>query len=237
MPPIHGSRKDGNHPVARPLQRGHAQNLSMSRLQTSAPAKVNLTLRVLSRRPDGYHELASLVAFATVGDDLLLEPAATIELEVVGPMGPAAGIKSDNLVLKAARAFAGSRTRAASGSLCADEEFAERCRTWRRLERRCGRSASARSIEWARDRRFARCRRGSDGWRRRSGMHGASCPIDSRDRRRTFVTGRSPGTRCGHRFSGNGCGNERRLSRTYVDQCRTWTLSAGTDTHSPRCPA
>jgi 4-diphosphocytidyl-2-C-methyl-D-erythritol kinase len=106
MPPIHGSRKDGNHPVARPLQRGHAQNLSMSRLQTSAPAKVNLTLRVLSRRPDGYHELASLVAFATVGDDLLLEPAATIELEVVGPMGPAAGIKSDNLVLKAARAFA-----------------------------------------------------------------------------------------------------------------------------------
>jgi 4-diphosphocytidyl-2-C-methyl-D-erythritol kinase len=78
----------------------------MSRLQTSAPAKVNLTLRVLMQRPDGYHELASLVAFATVGDDLSLEPAAAIGLEVGGPMAPAAGIKSDNLVLRAARAFA-----------------------------------------------------------------------------------------------------------------------------------
>ena len=65
-----------------------------------------MTLRVLMRRLDGYHELASLVAFATVGDDLSLEPAAAIELEVGGAMAPAAGIKSDNLVLRAARAFA-----------------------------------------------------------------------------------------------------------------------------------
>jgi 4-diphosphocytidyl-2-C-methyl-D-erythritol kinase len=78
----------------------------MSRLQAAAPAKVNLTLRVLMRRPDGYHELASLLAFATVSDELSLEPAATVELEVGGPMGPAAGVKSNNLVLKAARAFA-----------------------------------------------------------------------------------------------------------------------------------
>jgi 4-diphosphocytidyl-2-C-methyl-D-erythritol kinase len=88
------------------MQRGHAQILSMSRLQTAAPAKVNLTLRVLTRRPDGYHELASLVAFATVSDELSLEPAPTIGLDVDGPMGPAAGVRSDNLVLKAARAFA-----------------------------------------------------------------------------------------------------------------------------------
>ena len=37
-----------------------------------APAKVNLTLRVLGRRADGYHELESLVAFADLADRLTL---------------------------------------------------------------------------------------------------------------------------------------------------------------------
>ena len=43
-------------------------------LATRAPAKINLTLHVLGRRADGYHELESLVAFAGTGDDLRLEP-------------------------------------------------------------------------------------------------------------------------------------------------------------------
>ena len=43
-----------------------------------APAKVNLTLRVLGRRADGYHEMESLVAFADFGDRLTLFAAAAI---------------------------------------------------------------------------------------------------------------------------------------------------------------
>ncbi|MGE3625608.1 MAG: 4-(cytidine 5'-diphospho)-2-C-methyl-D-erythritol kinase, partial [Hyphomicrobiales bacterium] len=42
----------------------------MSRLHEFAPAKINLTLKVLGRRADGYHELHSLVAFPSVGDRL-----------------------------------------------------------------------------------------------------------------------------------------------------------------------
>jgi 4-diphosphocytidyl-2-C-methyl-D-erythritol kinase len=70
-----------------------------------APAKVNLTLRVLGRRPDGYHELESLVAFADVGDALTFARDATLTLAVSGPTAPSAGAVADNLVLKAARAL------------------------------------------------------------------------------------------------------------------------------------
>ncbi|MEX0590333.1 MAG: 4-(cytidine 5'-diphospho)-2-C-methyl-D-erythritol kinase, partial [Xanthobacteraceae bacterium] len=78
----------------------------MARLQSTAPAKVNLTLRVLARRADGFHDLASLVTFAAIGDTLTLEPGAALDLAVEGPMAAAAGAKAENVVLKAARELA-----------------------------------------------------------------------------------------------------------------------------------
>jgi 4-diphosphocytidyl-2-C-methyl-D-erythritol kinase len=71
-----------------------------------APAKVNLTLRVIGRRADGYHEIESLVAFAGVGDALTFTPGGALALSVGGPTAAAAGEIADNLVLKAARALA-----------------------------------------------------------------------------------------------------------------------------------
>jgi len=71
-----------------------------------APAKVNLTLHVLGRRADGYHEIESLVAFAGVGDRLTFQPGRQLELAVQGPTGAAAGETADNLVVKAAQALA-----------------------------------------------------------------------------------------------------------------------------------
>ncbi|WP_201861108.1 4-(cytidine 5'-diphospho)-2-C-methyl-D-erythritol kinase [Microvirga soli] len=71
-------------------------------LATRAPAKINLTLHVLKRRDDGYHDLESLVAFAGTGDDLRLEPARTLALKVSGPTAPLAGSDASNLVMKAA---------------------------------------------------------------------------------------------------------------------------------------
>jgi 4-diphosphocytidyl-2-C-methyl-D-erythritol kinase len=72
----------------------------------TAPAKVNLTLRVLGRRADGYHDIESLVVFAGVGDHLTFTPGRPLALEVSGPTAAASGDVSDNLVLKAARALA-----------------------------------------------------------------------------------------------------------------------------------
>lgn len=71
-----------------------------------APAKINLTLRVIGRRPDGYHEIESLVAFAGVGDTLTFTPGRALALTVDGPTAAASGSIDDNLVLKAARALA-----------------------------------------------------------------------------------------------------------------------------------
>lgn len=71
-----------------------------------APAKVNLTLRVLGRRRDGYHDIASLVAFAQIGDRLTFRPGGSFKLTVRGPAAKAAGPLANNLVLKAARALA-----------------------------------------------------------------------------------------------------------------------------------
>jgi 4-diphosphocytidyl-2-C-methyl-D-erythritol kinase len=72
-------------------------------LVENAPAKVNLTLRVLSRRADGYHELESLVVFAGCGDRLTFIPGDELALDVGGPRAAHAGETADNLVLKAAR--------------------------------------------------------------------------------------------------------------------------------------
>jgi 4-diphosphocytidyl-2-C-methyl-D-erythritol kinase len=68
-----------------------------------ARAKVNLTLRVVGRRVDGYHDLDSVVAFAECADRLTLSGGPELQLEVTGPLAAACGELSDNLVLKAAR--------------------------------------------------------------------------------------------------------------------------------------
>jgi len=65
-------------------------------LAAAAPAKVNLTLRVLRRRDDGYHEIESLVAFADFGDRLSLSPGGELTLQVSGPSAAAAGDGADN---------------------------------------------------------------------------------------------------------------------------------------------
>lgn len=66
-----------------------------------APAKVNLALRVLDRRRDGYHNIESLVAFASIGDELALKPGPNLALTVRGRFAKASGPMADNLVLRA----------------------------------------------------------------------------------------------------------------------------------------
>ncbi len=77
--------------------------VAMPGLIEEGRAKVNLTLRVVGRRVDGYHDLESVVAFADCADRLILTPGRTLALKTTGPLAGDCGETADNLVFKAAQ--------------------------------------------------------------------------------------------------------------------------------------
>lgn len=83
----------------------------MRDLHVSAHAKVNLTLEVLGRRADGYHELASVMATIDLADDVRVAPARTLDVRIHPPVGAARG---DDLASRAVRAVAAACGREAA---------------------------------------------------------------------------------------------------------------------------
>lgn len=76
----------------------------MASLRVAAPAKINLALRILGRREDGYHELDTLFQAITLADEIILSERRVpgVELTVTGAdVGPT----DDNLALRAAHAW------------------------------------------------------------------------------------------------------------------------------------
>jgi 4-diphosphocytidyl-2-C-methyl-D-erythritol kinase len=57
--------------------------MSCETIELLAPAKVNLTLQVVGKRPDGYHELRSLMAPVSIFDRLTLTKLKEERIEVV----------------------------------------------------------------------------------------------------------------------------------------------------------
>jgi len=72
------------------------------RVVRQAPAKLNLFLEVLARRPDGYHELDSILAAIDLRDRVELEKAPGISLTIEGADLPA---DETNLAWRAAAAL------------------------------------------------------------------------------------------------------------------------------------
>ena len=77
----------------------------MAALAGLAPAKVNLFLHVGPVDGDGYHPLASLVAFADIGDRIMVAPSDRLSLAVEGPFAGGLEGPGDNLILRALRAL------------------------------------------------------------------------------------------------------------------------------------
>lgn len=70
-----------------------------------APAKVNLFLHVGPPDRDGYHPLASLVAFADLGDRVAMASSDRLSLAVEGEFAAGLEGQGDNLILRALRAL------------------------------------------------------------------------------------------------------------------------------------
>ena len=83
-------------------------------LLVRAPAKINLSLVVGGRRPDGFHEIETVMAKINFYDEILIQPGqkAGIELACTGPCWAPDG--EENLVYQACKLLLGS------GGLSAD---------------------------------------------------------------------------------------------------------------------
>ena len=75
------------------------------RLSAFAPAKVNLFLHVGGPDAEGYHPISSLMVFADVGDQVMIQPSDAPGFETTGPFGASIPAGEDNLAVRAARAF------------------------------------------------------------------------------------------------------------------------------------
>lgn len=71
-----------------------------------SPAKINLYLHIVGKRPDGFHELETLMVPLDFGDDITLaaEPNGTGQIKLTCDQ-PDLPVDSSNLAVKAAQAF------------------------------------------------------------------------------------------------------------------------------------
>jgi 4-diphosphocytidyl-2-C-methyl-D-erythritol kinase len=82
-------------------------------LSLLAYAKVNLSLEVLGKRPDGFHEIVSVAQIVSLADRIILSPGEPLSIEMVPPLVT----QAENLVGRAANALAAETGRTPVGSL------------------------------------------------------------------------------------------------------------------------
>lgn len=80
--------------------------MPLNEVKVTAPAKVNLYLHVVGKRPDGYHLLDSLFAFTEFGDSLSVSEDETLSLEITGPFARNLPVSKENIVIQAAEKLA-----------------------------------------------------------------------------------------------------------------------------------
>ena len=75
-------------------------------VRVRAPGKVNLSLRVGARQPDGYHPVSTVFQAASVYEEVVASPHEGILVTVGGPQSDAVPTDDSNLAVRAARLLA-----------------------------------------------------------------------------------------------------------------------------------
>ena len=77
-------------------------------IRCQAPAKINLYLHVLGRRPDGYHDIDTLIVFASVSDQVSIARSHQLTLQLAGPFAHDLKTinRTNNLVVAAVHSLA-----------------------------------------------------------------------------------------------------------------------------------
>ncbi len=86
-----------------------------------AYAKLNVSLRVLGARDDGYHEIESLVLPVSLFDLVTLRPSDRLTLSVTGETSAHVPVDDTNLALVAARALAAALDHEPTGAIVIDK--------------------------------------------------------------------------------------------------------------------
>lgn len=94
----------------------------MNNLVLPSPAKLNLFLHILGRRPDGYHELQTLFQFLNYGDTLTLTARTDDRIVLEQPLP---GVPDEeNLIVRAARELRATTDGATPGvSIAVDKQL------------------------------------------------------------------------------------------------------------------
>lgn len=94
----------------------------MNSLVLPSPAKLNLFLHILGRRPDGYHELQTLFQFLNYGDTLTLTARTDGRIVLERPLP---GVPDEeNLIVRAARQLAATADHTTPGvSIAVDKQL------------------------------------------------------------------------------------------------------------------
>jgi 4-diphosphocytidyl-2-C-methyl-D-erythritol kinase len=79
--------------------------LTLAAATLQAPAKVNLFLRVLSRRSDGYHDIETVFQLIAISDTVRVALDPSLEGVTLSVRGPDLGPEDENLAYRAAVAF------------------------------------------------------------------------------------------------------------------------------------